>query len=65
MPDNAPRNIDTTLSDRALLVHILEHVEHLSDTLAEFRPVLDLLRGPNGKPDMIGAAQLRRRMRRG
>lgn len=46
-----------------MLVHILEHVEHLSDTLAEFRPVLDLLRGPGGKVDMIGAAQLRRKLK--
>ena len=48
-----------------MLVHILEHVEHLSDTLAEFRPVLDVLKGPGGKVDMIGAAQLRRKVRRG
>ncbi len=65
MPDNTVRNIDTPLSDRALLVHILEHVEHLSGVLAEFAPLLDLLRRPDGKPDMIGAAQLRRRVRRG
>ena len=63
--DNAPRNIDTTLSDRALLVHILEHVEAFSDLIEEFRPLLNLLKNGNGKPDMIGAAQLRRRMRRG
>ena len=64
MPDNAPRNIETTLSDRALLVHILEHVEAFSDLIEEFRPLLNLVKGANGKPDMIGAAQLRRRMRR-
>ena len=65
MAADSPRNIETSLSDRALLVHILEHVEHLSDTLAEFRPVLDLLKGPGGKVDMIGAAQMRRRLKRG
>ena len=64
-PDSAPRNIETTLSDRALLVHILEHVEAISDLVEEFRPLLNLARAANGKPDMIGAAQLRRRMRRG
>jgi hypothetical protein len=65
MPEKTPRNIDTPLSDRALLVHILEHVEHFTAVLEEFRPLLDLLRGPDGKIDMIGAASLRRRARRG
>lgn len=65
MPDKTPRNIDTPLSDRALLVHILEHVEHLTSVLEEFRPLLDVLRGPGGKPDMIGMAQLGRRIRHG
>ena len=64
MPDNAVRKIDTTLSDRALLVHILEHVEHFTDVLEEFRPMLNLLKGPDGKPDMVGALQLRRKVRR-
>ena len=65
MPDNTVRNIDTPLSDRALLVHILEHVEHLTSVLAEFAPLLDVLRRPDGKPDIIGGAQLRRKVRRG
>jgi hypothetical protein len=65
MPDNAVRKIDTTLSDRDVLLHILAHVEDLWTVLDEFRPVLALLKGPDGKVDMIGAAQLRRRMRRG
>ena len=65
MPSNTVRNIDTSLSDRALLVHILEHVEHLSAVLAEFAPLLSLLKGPDGKLDMVGAAQMRRKMRRG
>lgn len=65
MPDNAPRNIDTSLSDRAILLHLLEHAEHLYQTLEEFRPLLAMLRGPDGKVDMIGAGQLRRRLRRG
>lgn len=65
MAADSPRNIETSLSDRALLVHILEHVEHFTEVLEEFRPVLDLLRGPGGKVDMIGAAQLRRRIKRG
>jgi hypothetical protein len=65
MPDNAVRKIETTWSDRAILIHILEHVEHLSDTLAEFAPLLAILKGPDGKVDMIGAAQLRRRLKNG
>lgn len=65
MPDKTPRNIDTSLSDRALLVHILEHVEHFTEVLEEFRPMLDMLRRPDGKPDMVGALALRRRARRG
>jgi hypothetical protein len=65
MPDNAVRKIDTTLSDRDVLLHILEHVEHFTDVLEEFRPMLNLLKGPDGKVDMIGAAQLRRRLKRG
>lgn len=65
MPDNTVRNIETSLSDRALLVHILEHVEHFTDLLEEFRPMLDMLRRPDGKPDVVGALQLRRKVRRG
>jgi hypothetical protein len=65
MPDNTVRNIETSLSDRALLVHILEHVEHLTDVLAEFTPLLAMLRGPDGKVDMVGLASLRRKLRRG
>jgi hypothetical protein len=63
MPDNAVRKIDTSLSDRALLVHILEHVEHFTAVLEEFRPMLDLLRTRDGKPDMIGLATARRKLR--
>jgi hypothetical protein len=65
MPDNTVRNIDTSLSDRALLVHILEHVEHFTEVLEEFRPVLDLIKTRDGKPDLVGMAQLGRRARRG
>jgi hypothetical protein len=65
MPDNAVRKIDTTLSDRDVLLHILAHVEDLWAVLDEFRPLLVLLKGPDGRPDMIGAAQLRRRLKRG
>jgi len=65
MPDNAVRKIETTLSDRDVLLHILAHVEDLWAVLDEFRPLLALLKGPDGKPDMVGALQLRRRARRG
>lgn len=49
-----------------MLVHILEHVEHISDVLLKvepFLPLLDLVKGAGGKVDMMGAAQLRRKFR--
>ena len=53
------------MSDRDVLLHILAHVEELWTVLDEFRPLLATLRGPGGKVDMIGAASLRRKVRRG
>lgn len=65
MPGNTPNNIATTLSDRDVLLHILQHVEALTEVLEEFRPLLAMVRGPDGKPDMISVAQTVRRFRRG
>lgn len=49
-----------------LQVHeIGQHVAELAAVLAEFRPLLAVLKGPGGKPDMVGAAQAARRFRRG
>jgi hypothetical protein len=57
---------NTTLSDRELLIHLLQHVEVMGEQmneitaqLAVFRPLLDQL-APGGKPDMLGAMQARR-----
>ena len=59
--------IETSLSDRDVLLHILTHVEALTELLAlldEFRPLLAMLT-QNGKPDMVGIMQARREFRRG
>ncbi len=66
MAGRTPTEIDTTLSDRAILVHLLEHVEAMWDLLEEFRPLLDMLRARNGggQLDMIGVLQLRREARK-
>lgn len=45
-----------TLSDRDLLLHILEHVEELTAVLDEFRPLLTAFTNAR-RPDMLGAAQ--------
>ena len=74
MAAQTPELIETTLSDRELLLHLLMHAEaqteqigrllELVDVLEEFRPLLNLVRGPNGKPDYVGLAQVRRNLRR-
>lgn len=61
---------ETPLTDRQLIIHILEHVEDLhaqvsalTEVLGEFGPVLDKWRGsPNGYVGMLRAA---RELRRG
>lgn len=74
MPPESPRKIETVLSDRDIALHILGHVEELAalpgqvqqlvDVLEEFRPLLNLIRGANGKPNYVGIAQARRNLRR-
>lgn len=68
----------TTLTDRELLIHAVQHLEvqgelitemhgtimALEEELAMFRPLLAKL-APGGKPDMIGIMQTRREARRG
>lgn len=53
------------MSDRNLILHLLQHVEELAPlaelvellpTLRRLRPLLDQL-APGGQPDAIGAAQ--------
>lgn len=48
--------METQLSDRAVLLHILGHVETMSATLERFRPLLELA-APAGQPDAISLAQ--------
>lgn len=64
---------ETRMSDRNLILHLLQHVEELAPlaelvellpTLRRLRPLLDQL-APNGQaPDAIGAAQVWRAGRR-
>ncbi len=59
--------IETALSDRQVLLHILTHVEELAelvDVLEEFRPLLNLIKGQNGKADYVGLAQIGRGLRK-
>jgi hypothetical protein len=69
---------NTTLTDRELLIHALQHIEDLYEQAAEthaavmrmdyqlsvFAPFLAKL-APGGKPDMIAIMQARREARRG
>ena len=67
MTDGTPGIISTQLSDRDVLLHILTHVEALTELLVlleEFRPLLALLKTPNGKLDMVGVMQARREAKR-
>jgi hypothetical protein len=41
-----------------------QQVGHLVSVLEEYRPLMAMLKKPDGKPDMIGALQLGRRARR-
>ena len=66
--------IETSLTDRDILLHLLTHVEELTDlpekvgqlvdALEEFRPLLNLITTKNGQPDMIGLAQVGRAWRK-
>lgn len=75
--ENCPPPVETSLTDRAILLHILAHVEELDAGTAlliedmgrlrkleeEFRPLLNMLK-PNGQPDMLAVAQARRGVRK-
>ena len=75
MPGNYPGTpanslANTTLTDRELLIHAVQHLEVLHELvndmyeqLSVFRPLLARL-APGGKPDMIALMQARREMRR-
>lgn len=57
---NCPDPVETSLSDRAILLHLLAHVEKLCEELDELRARFL----PNGQPDMLAVAQARRGVKR-
>lgn len=59
-PGNCPPPVETSLTDRAILLHILAHVEELAGKLYE----LEARFLPNGQPDMLAVAQARRGVRK-
>lgn len=76
MPETTPNNGSTADSDenvtRKILGHIDSQVHVIGQQLAEmyavleeYRPLLAMLRRPDGKPDLVGAATVKRRLRRG
>lgn len=60
-----PRKPVTTLSNRELLEETTVMLRELRDTLAEFEPLLSMVRGVNGGPSYVQAAGLRRSLRKG
>lgn len=58
-----PRKPVSALSNRELLEENTEMLRALRDTLAEFEPLLSVVRGMNGGPTYVKAAGLRRAMR--
>jgi hypothetical protein len=54
--------IETRLTDRQILLHLLAHVEDLAAMLEPFRPVLQAA-APGGRPDAISLAQAGRMLR--
>jgi hypothetical protein len=62
---------DTPLSDRDLLIHLLQHVEDMHDRIEQawtliqpYVPILAKFAG-GGQPDMMTIMQARRDLRRG
>jgi hypothetical protein len=54
----------TEVTDRELLIHLVSRVEQLWAEVEQFRPLLNMIRGGNGKPDMVGVLQARREIRK-
>lgn len=52
------------ITDREILLHILARVEAMWDELEQFRPLLAMVKGGNGKPDMVGLLQARREVKK-
>lgn len=61
----APQETNTDqLTDRDLLLLILGHVQEMWAELDSFRPLLAMLKRPDGRPDMVGLFQARREARK-
>lgn len=52
------------VSDRDLLLYIAKQVDKLHDELETFRPLLNMMKGSNGKPDMVALLQARREVKK-
>lgn len=52
------------VSDRDLLLYIAGQLDKLHAELESFRPLLNMIRAANGKPDMVGMLGVRRAARR-
>jgi hypothetical protein len=50
----------TEVTDRELLIHLVRRIDEMWAELEQFRPLLAMIRGGNGKPDMVGLLQARR-----
>lgn len=60
-----PRKPVTALSNRELLEESTEILRGLRDMLAEFEPLLTMVRSMNGTGSYVQAAGLRRAMKKG
>jgi hypothetical protein len=58
MPDTSE------VTDRDLLIHLVSRVEQLWSEFEQFRPLLNMIKGGGGKPDMVGVLQARRELRK-
>lgn len=52
------------VSDRDLLLYIAGQVDKLHAELEAFRPLLNMIKAGNGKPDMVGLLQARREVKK-
>lgn len=64
MPGETNGAAGPEITDREILLHILRRVEAMWDELEQFRPLLAILKRPDGRPDMIGLLQARREARK-
>jgi hypothetical protein len=71
-PGNSRNSLaNTRLTDRELLIHAVQHLEHLTERLNElceelavYRPLLEKI-APGGRPSVTGIISARREMRGG